>query len=104
MATIDEMHNVINNMVENDDKWLLRLIMETPRHFWCSMVADVMVRALFQAEDNGRCYNDYYEQKYCTCWRVGDYIITYPSGYVDFSAGMLTDDMMDDLIIEEAKQ
>jgi hypothetical protein len=110
MATIDEMHNVINNMVENDDKWLLRLIMEIPRHFWYSRVADVMVRALFQAEDNGECYNsvytvkddsDTYEIAGCTYWKVGDYEITHITDDLNFSARMLTEDMMNDLIIEK---
>ena len=89
MATIEDMVEVVNNV--------------SPCRFSC-VVTDLLYQALRDAENNGKCYNNFYEWKYCTCWKVGGYIITYPSGDVDFNADMLTEDMMDDLIIEEAEQ
>lgn len=67
-------------------------------------------KALRYAEDNGECYNsvytvkddsDTYEIAGCTYWKVGDYEITYITDDLNFSARMLTEDMMNDLIIEK---
>ena len=56
------------------------------------------------AEDKGQYYNGGYGayNAPCTFWVVGDYIITYLTDNWGFNASMLTDDMMDDLIIEMA--
>jgi len=37
-----------------------------------------------------------------TYWIVGDYEVSYITDDLDFSAEMLTEDMMDELIIEKA--
>ena len=60
-------------------------------------------QVLMDAEDNGNAYNGVYgaHSVPCTYWIVGDYIVTYMTDELDFDASMLTDDMMDDLIIEE---
>ena len=110
MATKEEMRDVIYDMIENDRKSVLGLVLDPPSRVECSPVADVFVRALFQAEDKGECYNsvytvkddsDTYEIAGCTYWKVGDYEITYITDDLNFSAGMLTEEMMNDLIIEK---
>lgn len=99
MATKDEMIAVIDSMYKNNVDMLVKILREGPR--MCSnIVKSVLLYTMRDAEDNGRCYNDFYKWKYCTCWRVGDYIITYLYDG-DFNAEMLTEEMMDDLIIEE---
>lgn len=61
---------------------------------------------MINAEDEGCYYNGVYGayNEPCTYWFVGDYIITYLTDDPGFHASMLTDDMMDDLIIEEAEE
>ena len=63
----------------------------------------LIIQVLMDAEDNGHAYNGMYGAHcvLCTYWVVGDYIVTYMTDDQDFSASMLTEDMMDDLIIEE---
>lgn len=99
MATIEDMASVVNNVYHNSGEMADRILKRSSRRF-PSIVMDLLYQALRDAENEGRCYNDFYKRKYCTSWRVGDYIIIYPSGYIDFNADMLTDDMMYDLIIE----
>lgn len=59
--------------------------------------------AMINAEDRGLVYNGAFgaDNEPCTYWVVGDYIVTYLTDDVVFDATMLTEDMMDDLIIEE---
>ena len=58
---------------------------------------------MYNAENNRRRYNDGYGEHNipCTFWIVGDYIIIYLTNNWEFHAGMLTEEMMYDLIIEE---
>ena len=66
-------------------------------------VGGVIRQALMDAEDRGDVYNGRYgaHRVPCTYWAVGDYIVTYMTDDQDFIASMLTEDMMDDLIIDE---
>jgi hypothetical protein len=59
--------------------------------------------AMINAEDRGLAYNSVFgmDSEPCTYWLVGDYIVTYLTDDEDFNAEMLTEDMMDELIIEE---
>ena len=105
MATNEEMYHVIEVMDKNDDKWLMRLFEETRQCFIGSsrLVKDIMCRTLIQAQYSGQAYYGVYgeDDEPCTYWLVGDYKVTYLSDDLNFSAGMLTKDMMDGLIIEE---
>lgn len=102
MATRDEMCKLINTIEGEDQGWIARLVCGQPARFPNSIVRDIIWYALRHAEDNGRHYNGaYVKEKPCTYWLVGNYIITYLTDDPDFNAEMLTDDMMDDLIIEE---
>ena len=64
---------------------------------------DLIRQALIIAEDDGLAYNGVFgaHRVPCTYWHVGDCIVTYLTDDEDFEASMLTEDMMDDLIIEE---
>ena len=67
-------------------------------------IGEVCIRqALMDAEDRGHTYNGLYGARNVPCiyWIVGDYIITFMTDDQDFSASMLTEDMFDDLIIDE---
>lgn len=101
MATEKEMLMFFCGMEAQDKGWIGKTIWKTTQRF-SRTVYDVMWRALYVAEDLGSCHNDYYEGKFCTCWEVGDYNIMYITDNEDFSIMMLTEEMMDDLIIEEA--
>ena len=59
--------------------------------------------AMINAEDRGLVYNGAFgaDNEPCTYWVVGDYIVTYLTDDETFDATMLTEDMMDDLIVEE---
>lgn len=90
MATLKEMSNVLDSIPI--DSPLPRgvqpyTLTESRNYLRC---------ALINAEAEGRYYNGEY-------WVVGDYIIMCPTDNLDFHAGrtMLSDDMMDDLIIVE---
>ena len=85
MATKDEMIAVVNSAYKNS-----------------GVVKDFMRRVMRDAENNGRCYNGGQGEHNipCTFWVVGDYIITYLTDNWELHAGMLTEEMMDDLIIE----
>lgn len=60
-------------------------------------------QGMINAEDKGQFYNGTFgaDNEPCTYWVTDDYIVTYLTDDEDFDASMLTDDMMDDLIIEE---
>ena len=60
-------------------------------------------QALRDAEDSGMYFIGSFgmDSEPCTRWIVGDYMVTYLTDDGDFNAEMLTEDMMDELIIEE---
>lgn len=88
MATIEDMVEVVNNV--------------SPCRFSC-VVTDLLHRALRDAEGRGRSHNGMDDDGTCyTYWMVGDYIVTYLTNDLNFNADMLTEDMMGNLIIEEA--
>lgn len=60
-------------------------------------------QAMINAEDRGLVYNSVFgvDSEPCTYWVVGDFIVTYLTDDEVFDATMLTEDMMDDLIVEE---
>ena len=66
-------------------------------------IEDLIRQTLRDAEDDGLVFMGTFgaHNVPCTYWVVGDYIVTYLTDDGDFSATMLTEDMMDDLIIEE---
>ena len=106
MATIEEMCKMINAMEDEEQGWIARLVCGQPARFPDSIVRDIIWYALRHAEDNGKYYNGYngvyVKDELCTYWIVGDYIVTHLTDNLDFCASMLTEDMMDDLIIEKA--
>lgn len=98
MATIKEMSNVIDSipmdspMARGIQPYTLN---ESKHYLRCVMM---------NAEEEGMSRNGEYDGanfEPCTYWAVGDYIIAYLTNDLDFDASMLTDDMMDDLIIVE---
>lgn len=96
MATLEEMRNVIDSLsMDSPLAWGVQPhTLAESRHY--------LRRVMINAEEEGMSHNGYRAyNKPCTYWTVGDYIITYLTNNVEFNAGMLTDDMMDDLIIEE---
>jgi len=103
MATNEEMCEMINAIETEDQGWIARLVCGQPARFPDSIVREVMWQALRQAEANGRRYNGYngvyVKDELCTYWLVGGYIVTYLTDDMDFNAEMLTEDMMDNLII-----
>ena len=67
-------------------------------------IEEVCIRqALMDAEDRGLVYNGAFgaDNEPCTYWVTDDYVITYLTDDDTFDATMLTEDMMDELIIEE---
>ena len=100
MATREEMCKMINAMEDDNPGWIARVFCGQPTQFSDSIVKEVMWQALRQAEANGRRYNGYgiYDEP-CTYWMVGDYVVTYLNNDLFFNATMLTEAMMDDLII-----
>lgn len=87
MATIEDMVEVVNNV--------------SPCRFSC-VVTDLLYQALRDAERRGRCQcgGNRINDEPRTYWLVGDYIVTYLTDDLNFNADMLTEDMLDDLIIE----
>ena len=78
--------------------------MERMRMNKMATIEEVCIRqALMDAEDRGHAYNGVYgaHNVPCTYWIVGDHVITFMTDDQDFDASMLTEDMMDELIIEE---
>lgn len=106
MATREEMCKMINATEDDDPGWIARVVCGQPAQFPASIVKEVVWHALRHAEEDGRHYNGYngvyVKDELCTYWLVGDYIVTYLTDDPDFNAKMLTEEMMDDLIIEEA--
>ena len=97
MATLKEMCNVVDS-INIDDPLAEGIAPFCLRESWY-----YLRRVMYNVEDNGKYYNGLYgERDLCTYWIVGDYIITYLTEDVDFSAEMLTEEMMDDLIIDVA--
>jgi hypothetical protein len=102
MATRKEMIKMISGMEDDVKEWIARTIRDYFGRFPEDFVNNAVWHALRHAEDEGMCRNDYYMGELCTVWVVGDYEVTCISNDLDFCAEMLTEDMMDDLIIEEA--
>ena len=88
MATIEEMANVLYDLGATP----------IPK----GSVKDNFRHLLRNAEGNGMCYNGENRGQPCTYWIVGDYDVTYITDDLGFYERMLTEDMMDDLIIERA--
>jgi hypothetical protein len=101
MATLKEMSNVIDSIPI--DSPIAYGVQPSPRaeskHYLRCDLRCVMINA----EEEGMFYKGGYGayNEPCTFWIVGDYIITYLTDNLEFNAGMLSEDMMDDLIIEE---
>lgn len=99
MATLKEMSNVIDSIrADSPLAWgeQPHTLAESRHRLRC---------ALINAEAEGRYYigeNYWVHNEPCNYWVVGDYVVTYLTDNLDFHAGrsMLSDDMMDDLIIE----
>ena len=87
MATIEEMATVLYD------------IGATPMP--TSRVKESFRRVLREVEKKGRSHISKYEGDMCTYWRVGSYKVIHLTDDFLFFAEMLTDEMMDDLIIEE---
>ena len=101
MATENEMIAMIDGVYDN--RTVFKILRDTPS-MYSNIVKNVLWYALRDAEDNGlycNGYGAYVKYSLCTYWLVGDYTVTYLTGDPDFNADMLTEDMMDDLIIEE---
>jgi hypothetical protein len=86
--------------------WERKKMTETKNAVEMCKVGDIkafILRRLLKAEDNGKVYNGAFgaDKVPCTYWIVGDCIITYLTDDEYFNAEMLTEDMMDELIIEE---
>ena len=98
MATLKEMCDVIDSIPIDEAEGIVPFPLSESWYYLRCMMCN--------AEDNGRYYNGYngvyVKDELCTYWRVGDYVITYLTDDLDFNADMLTEDMMDDLIIERA--
>jgi len=103
MATIEEMAEVVNDLYRNSGE-MAGIILNLSARRFSSIIMDLLYHAMLGAEYNGEYYNDGYgaDNELCTCWSVGDYTVVYLTDDEDFNAEMLTEDMMDDLIIEEA--
>jgi hypothetical protein len=98
MATLKEMSNVIDSIPTDG-----HLAWDVQPYYTLDESKHYLRYVMINAEDAWRYYNGVHGEynKPCTYWMVGDYIITYLTDDEDFHARLLTDDMMDDLIIEE---
>jgi len=109
MATIDDMIEMVNTLEDEKKGWGARTIWGKPGRFPGSLVKSIMWQALRHAEERGQCYNETYgNSEWCTYWKVGNYLVAYitddeylNSEMQPVSTEMLTEDMMDELIIEE---
>ena len=105
MATREEMIKMIFSIEDDVMGWIVSTIRDYFGKFPGDFVKNVVWYALRQAEDDGRYYNGYngayVKDEPCTYWLVGDYVVTYLTDDPDFNAEMLTEEMMDELIIEE---
>lgn len=97
MATENEMIAVIDGVYDNGT--VFKILRDTPR-MYSNIVKNILWYVLRAAENDGLSYNGWYVP--CTYWRVGDYVITYLTDDLDFGTDMLTEEMMDDLIIDVA--
>ena len=104
MATIDDMIEMVNTLEDEKKGWGARTIWGKPGRFPGSLVKSIMWQALRHAEERGQCYNGGYRAGYesCTYWKIGDYKVTYFTDDPLFISTKLTEEMMDELIIEEA--
>jgi len=110
MATRDEMSKIITDMDIDTKAWIVGTAWDDFEKFPEDFTKTVIWYALRHAEEEGQCYNEPHgDSKWCTYWKVGNYIITYCTDgeyfitdLIPTCAEMLTEDMMDDLIIEEA--
>ena len=106
MATRDEMSKIITDMDIDAKAWIVVTAWDDFEKFPEDFTKTVIWYALLQAEYKGMCFNGYngvyVKDEPCTYWLVGDYVVTYLTDDLDFCVDMLTEDMMDDLIIEEA--
>ena len=97
MATLKEMSNVVDSLpIDHPLAYGVQpYTLDESKHY--------LRRVMVNAEDEGMYHNGVHGVFYepCTYWVVGYYIITYLTNDLEFHAGMLTDEMMDDLIIEE---
>ena len=100
MATREEMCKMINATEYDDQGWIARVVCGQPARFPDSTVKEVMWHALRQAEERGRCHTGGYKEPY-TYWKIGAFKVTYFTDDLFFNSTMLTEEMMDDLIIEE---
>lgn len=109
MATIEDMAEVVNNVYHNSGEMADRILKRSARRF-SSIVMDLLYQALRDAENSGQWHMETYgNSEWCSYWRVGDYLVTYSTDdeffnteLVPINADMLTDEMMDDLIIDVA--
>jgi len=97
MATLKEMRRVVDSISIDSPLayWIQPFPLDESKYY----LRGVMINA----EGEGQYYNGGYGayNKPCTYWKVGDYIVAYLTDDLRFHASMLSDDMMDDLIIEE---
>lgn len=102
MATVDEMVNMVNMMDDKDRGRIAETVWGNPGRY-SSLAMGLMYHALRDAERRGRCQcgGNRINDEPRTYWIVGDYIVTYLTDDLNFSARMLTEEMMNDLIIEE---
>ena len=102
MATENEMIAVIDGVYDN--RTVFKILRDTPR-MYSNIVKNILWYAMRDAEDSGLYYNGYngvyVKDELCTFWLVGNYTVIYLTDDPDFNTDMLTDEMMDDLIIEE---
>lgn len=102
MATENEMIAVIDGVYDN--RTVFKILRDTPR-MYSNIVKNILWYAMRDAEDSGLHYNGYngvyVKDKLCTYWLVGNYTVTYLTDGSDFNTDMLTEEMMNDLIIEE---
>ena len=104
MATNEEMIKMLNAIEDKDKRRIAGAVWGNPGRFPESIVKEAVWCALREAETRGRCYNGGYRAGYesCTYWKIGDYKVTYFTDDPLFISTKLTEEMMDDLIIEEA--
>ena len=97
MATLKEMSNVIDSIPIDSP------IACGVQPYTLAESKHYLKRVMSNAEEEGMFYKGGYGvyNELCTFWIVGDYIITYLTDNLEFNAGMLSEDMMYDLIIEE---
>lgn len=101
MATIEDMASVVNNVYHNSGEMADRILKRSSRRF-SSVIMDLLYQAMRDAENDGQAFNGVDEEKSYIYWDVGDYLVSLITYNRVLSVEMLTEDMMYDLIIEEA--